>query len=111
LTVTCNPDFGGVIYTKLGTDVPCPNADRCKPDSTVAGCCVCKPVLSTAAIAGITTGAIVGAVVGGVAGAALLGVGGKVGYDYFAANGAAGSNINNNPLYEETGAHNNPLAE
>eukprot|EP01117_Protostelium_nocturnum_P006016 TRINITY_DN2163_c0_g1_i1.p1 TRINITY_DN2163_c0_g1~~TRINITY_DN2163_c0_g1_i1.p1 ORF type:complete len:629 (-),score=164.49 TRINITY_DN2163_c0_g1_i1:127-2013(-) len=110
LTVTCNPDFGGILYTRLGTDVACPNADRCKPDSTVPGCCVCKPVLSTAAIAGITTGAIVGAVVGGVAGAALLGVGGKVGYDYFAANSAAGSNVNNNPLYVETGTHNNPLA-
>jgi len=110
LTVTCNPNLEGVTYTRLGTDVPCPNANRCKADSTVPGCCVCEPVLSTAAIAGITTGAIVGAVVGGVAGAALIGVGGKVGYDYFSAQSAAGANVNNNPLYVETGSHTNPLA-
>eukprot|EP01117_Protostelium_nocturnum_P004818 TRINITY_DN1746_c0_g1_i1.p1 TRINITY_DN1746_c0_g1~~TRINITY_DN1746_c0_g1_i1.p1 ORF type:complete len:662 (+),score=162.84 TRINITY_DN1746_c0_g1_i1:65-1987(+) len=112
LTVTCNPDFGGLVYTQLGSAaVPCPNGNRCKADPKVKGCCVCtEPGLSTGAIAGITTGAIVGAVVGGVAGAALLGVGGKVGYDYYSAHSGSAGAVQNNPLFVDSGMNNNPLS-
>jgi fibro-slime domain-containing protein len=102
VTYSCHPKLG-ITKTVIGTDVECPNSPRCKPDPNTPGCCLCGPLLSTAAIAGISAGAIAGAAVGAAAGAALLGVGGKVGYDYYAANSMSGANINNNPLYQETG--------
>jgi hypothetical protein len=103
--LNCNGCVGAELCDYCISTSKCVDKGTCAtPEDVLKDKTQCdKPVLTTAAIAGITAGAIAAIVVGAVVGAALIGFGSKKGWDYYQAKRANINEGNSNPLYKDPG--------